>query len=154
MTQDPTRADFEEWYKNKYVTAPNTFRVDGNTGYYYAEPDGSWQAWQAATKHQSKYDCGNCTGFCHVAPCPNKEVEEDSTPKKDCDKCAGLVGALQLVINGSSYETPAGTDNCLFCDCSLDHEGTFKNMHKASCIINVVEKSIKEYKDSLKGKTK
>jgi len=50
MTQDPTRADFEEWL-NKTIDCK--YEYDPVTGYVPQEVYQLYQAWQAATKHQS-----------------------------------------------------------------------------------------------------
>jgi len=65
MTQDPTRADFEEWYKVRYHYYCPLKRDSSNVDDYSTDHASiSWVVWQAATKHQS-------------------------------DKCAGLVMALE-----------------------------------------------------------
>jgi len=67
MTQDPTRADFEEWFKVRYHYYCPLKRDSSNVDDYSTDHASiSWVVWQAATKHQS-------------------------------DQCAGLVGALDTI---------------------------------------------------------
>jgi len=72
MTQDPTRADFEEWFKTEVRATGRTFEHvfnrNKNGNYSWSDTSDSWIAWQAATKHQS-------------------------------DKCAGLVEIIRVALN-------------------------------------------------------
>ena len=52
-------------------------------------------------------------------------------------------GALQAVLDGIVYETPAGTENCRFCDQNMDHEGTYAEMHDSKCIVHQIRAALK-----------
>jgi hypothetical protein len=64
----------------------------------------------------------------------------------DADKDAKigrLTLACQAVLDGISYETPAGYINCRFCDADLDHAGTFRDMHEQDCVIHTIREAMK-----------
>jgi len=107
MTQDPTRADFEEWYL-KYCgdDKASISRELSGDGYDWLCTQRSWSAWQAATKHQS-------------------------------DKCAGLVGALELALK--------------VIDRAFRRTKSIDNQSKYLEATGVIEKALKEHRDSVEG---
>lgn len=47
-----------------------------------------------------------------------------------------LRAAIKAVLDGNSYQTPAGTYNCRFCDRHLDDGGTGQDVHDAACVVH------------------
>lgn len=54
------------------------------------------------------------------------------------DEQTGLIdlsSVLQRMVDECEYTMPSGAKNCRYCDCNMDHEGTYENMHTARCVV-------------------
>lgn len=62
--------------------------------------------------------------------------------RKAADALDAMEQALRNAVANITYDTPAGTTNCRFCDCNMDHEGTHKNMHADDCEVRDISAAL------------
>lgn len=54
----------------------------------------------------------------------------------DCIETDRMQAAIRSVLADITYETPAGTTNCRFCDHNMDHDGTHLDQHDKACVVH------------------